>query len=198
MIIQPTTDTSVVAKLVAVAVRAALITKEVDAMIVPTVSSPRAAAPVAPIDCLQITIREFAVTAVVETVAVPPTRVTLPKLLAPAVIVVPTLVERILLPAVPRTRLPLVAVIAPNVAVREVVAVKEPVTAVLPVALPRLVAPVPPVPIDVTPAPDVLIFVVPVIAAPPELTVSPPAVAVRPVEAVKDPVTCVFPEALPI
>ena len=97
--------------------------KEVAATIVPTLKCPRAAAPVAPMDCLQMTIREFAVTAEVDTVAVPPAKATEPKELAPAAIVVATEVLSILLPAVPRTRLPLVAVIAPRVAVRVVVAV---------------------------------------------------------------------------
>jgi hypothetical protein len=67
----------------------------------------------------------------------------------------------ILLPAVPKTRLPLVAVMAPAVAVSVVDAVNEPVTAVFPVALPMLTAPVPPVPIVVTAAPLVLMVVVP-------------------------------------
>jgi hypothetical protein len=69
---------------------------------------------------------EFAVTAVVEIVAVPLTSVTVPKELAPAVVVEATEVERTLLPAVPKTKLPLVAVIAPDVAVSVVVAVIEP------------------------------------------------------------------------
>ena len=65
------------------------------------------------------------------------------------------------LPAVEATKFPLVAVIAPKVAVRVVEAVNEPVTAVLPVAFPMLTAPVPPVPIVVTAAPEALILAVP-------------------------------------
>jgi hypothetical protein len=71
-------------------------------------------------------ISEFAVTAVVATVAVPATKATEPNELAPAAVVVPTLVDEILLPAVPRTRLPLVAVMLPKVAVTVVVAAIEP------------------------------------------------------------------------
>jgi len=89
-------------------------------------------------------------------------------------------------------------VILPKVAVKVVEAVKDPVTAVLPLALPMLVAPVPPVPIVVTPAPELLIVVVPVIAAPPADTVRPPVVAVSPVDAVREPVTAVLPVAFPI
>ena len=48
MIIHPITDTSVVAKEVAVAVNAALITKDVFAEIVPILNIPKAAAPVDP------------------------------------------------------------------------------------------------------------------------------------------------------
>jgi hypothetical protein len=77
------------------------------------------------------------------------------------------------------------------VAVRVVDAVKDPVTAVFPVALPMLVAPVPPVPMDVTPDPLVLMLLVPV-------AVIPPVVATSPVEAVRLPVTAVFPVALPM
>ena len=62
----------------------------------------------------------------VATVAVPATNVTEPNALAPAAVVVPTLVLRILLPAVPKTKLPLVAVIAPAVAVNVVVAAIDP------------------------------------------------------------------------
>ena len=58
--------------------------------------------------------REFAVTAL-QYVAVPPTKVTDPNELAPAVVVVATLVLSILFPAVPKTRFPLVAVMAPEV-----------------------------------------------------------------------------------
>jgi hypothetical protein len=70
-------------------------------------------------------IMEFAVTAVVATVAVPLVRVTVPNELAPAAVPEPTLVLTILFPAVPRTRLPLVAVIAPEVAVIEPGATNE-------------------------------------------------------------------------
>ncbi len=96
------------------------------------------------------------------------------------------------------TKFPLVAVIAPDVAVRVVDAVKDPVTAVFPVAFPIATAPVPPVPIVVTAEPEVFMVVVPVIAAPPADAVTPPVVAISPVEAVRDPVTAVFPVALPI
>ena len=126
MIIQPTTETSVATAVVALAVVAAVITNEVPAVIVPIVNRPIGLAPVAPIDCLQVTIREAAVTAVVATVAVPPTRVTEPNELAPAAVVVPTLVLTILLPAVPNTKFPFVAVMLPSVAVSDVVVVKEP------------------------------------------------------------------------
>lgn len=100
-------------------------------------------------------------TAVVATVAVPATSVTDPNEFAPAAVVVPTLVLKTLFPAVPNTKFPFVAVIAPSVAVREVEAVREPVTAVFPVALPIFTAPVPPVPIVVTPAPDAFKLAVP-------------------------------------
>jgi len=102
------------------------------------------------------------------------------------------------LPAVEETKFPFVAVMFPSVAVRLVEAVRDPVTAVFPVAFPIFTAPVPPVPIVVTADPEVLMFVVPVMAAPPADTVSPPVVATRPAEAVKDPVTAVFPVAFPI
>jgi hypothetical protein len=72
----------------------------------------------------------------------------------------------------------------PSVAVKDVDAVNEPVMAVFPVAFPILVGPVPPVPIDVTPAPVVFIFVVPVIAAPPNVTVRPVAAVIVVVEAI--------------
>ena len=71
MIIQPTTETSEARGVVAVAGVAEKTTKDVPAVTVPTVISPTGAAPVAPRDCLQVTIKEFAVTAVVATVAVP-------------------------------------------------------------------------------------------------------------------------------
>jgi hypothetical protein len=130
---------------------------------------------------------EFAVTAVVATVAVPELRATVPNELAPAVVVEATEVLLSLLPAVPRTTLPLVAVMAPKVAVRVVVVVRLPVTAVFPVALPMLTAPVPPVPIVVTAEPVVLIPVVPVILAPPAVTVNPVAAVTEP-EKLGDPV----------
>lgn len=66
-------------------------TKEVEAVIVPTVSIPRAAAPVAPMSRRVRRTRELAVTLVVDMVAVPPTRVTEPIEFAPAAVVVPTL-----------------------------------------------------------------------------------------------------------
>ena len=66
------------------------------------------------------------------------------------------------LAAVDVTKFPFVAVIFPRVAVRVVDAVREPVIAVFPVALPIFTAPVPPVPMEVTAEPLVFIFVVPV------------------------------------
>lgn len=126
MISQPITDTSEAWRAVASAAWRALITKLVPLVIVPTLNIPRAAAPVAPIDCLQIWIKELVVTAVVATVTVPPTRVTEPIEFAPAAEVVPTLERTILLPAAVRTKLPFVAVMFPKVAVKEVVAAIEP------------------------------------------------------------------------
>ena len=97
---------------------------------------------------------ELAVTEVVETVAVPPTNVTLPKLLAPAAVVDATLVDRILFPAVPNTKLPFVAVIAPSVAVSVVAAVIEPnVALIFPADATRL-----PV-VTVSPVPAVIVVV---------------------------------------
>lgn len=115
-----------IARSVASAVFQALIMKLTPAVTVPIVSIPSAAAPVAPTVCLVNIIIEPAVTEVVAIVAVPPTRVTLPKLFAPAAVVVAVEVDMILLPAVPKTTLPFVAVIAPRVAVIDVVAVKAP------------------------------------------------------------------------
>jgi len=178
-------ETSVAARVVASEPDHALITNEVPATIVPTLNNPKAAAPVAPTDSLVRIMIEFAVTAVVEMVAVPPTRVTLPKEFAPAAVVLATLVDEILFPAVPKTRFPFVAVIFPRVAVNDVDEVKEPVTDVFPVAFPMFVAPVPPVPIVVTPEPELLIEVVPVIAVGPGVTVrevnvsAPPATLVQ-------------------
>lgn len=154
MIIQPIDETSVATKVVAVAVVTALITKLVPPVIVPIVNCPTGLAPVAPMDCLVSKIIEFAVTAVVATVTVPPTRVTLPKLFAPAAAVEPTLVERILFPAVPRTKFPFVAVIAPKVAVTVVAAVTDPKVEtrlpVLAVMFPVVaITPVAPVTVDV-------------------------------------------------
>lgn len=162
MIIHPILETSVVATAVASAVVKALIINDTPAEIVPTLICPRAAAPVDPGDCLVKIMIELAVTDVVAIVAVPDTSVTFPNELAPAVVVDATLELIILFPAVPKTKFPLVAVIAPRVAVNVVEAVNEPVTAVLPVVLPILTAPVPPVPIVVTPAPDALINAVPI------------------------------------
>jgi hypothetical protein len=159
--------------------------------------------PIVPPGVLWVTkILDAAVTAVVATVIVPAVIAAVVPIASDAAVVAWI---RILLPVLARFRLPFVAVILPRVAVRVVEAVKLPVTAVFPVALPRLTAPVPPVPMEVTAAPLVLIFVVPVIAAPPAVTVNPPAtavrppaVAVRPVEAVRDPVTAVLPVAFPM
>lgn len=154
MIIQPITDTSVVATEPEFAVTNELITKDVLATIVPTLNIPSAAAPVDPTDCLVSIIIELAVTAVVLIVAVPPTSVTVPNELAPAVVVDATFEETILFPAVPKTRLPLVAVISPNVAVNVVPAVTDPaVAAMLPVVA---VIPVPAV-IVVVAARDVVV-----------------------------------------
>ena len=120
-----------VALVVALAVTNALITKEVEAVIVPTDSMPKAAAPVDPGDILVRNMMELAVTAVVATVAVPITKVTVPNELAPAVVVDATEVLTSLLPAVPKTTLPLVAVIFPRVAVTVVPADNEPVVATI-------------------------------------------------------------------
>ena len=103
---QLTTDTSVVATAVALAVVKALFTNEVPLVIVPTVNIPRAAAPVDPMLCLDNQIKELEVTDVVDTVAVPEASVTEPHALAPADVVVPTLADKILLPAVWKLRLP--------------------------------------------------------------------------------------------
>ena len=81
-------------------------TNEVAFTIVPTLRIPKAAAPVDPTLILDKKINELDVTAVVATVAVPETRVTEPKELAPAVVVVPTLAERILLPDVTKFKFP--------------------------------------------------------------------------------------------
>jgi len=147
MIIQPITDTSVVATDPELAVTKLLITNDVAAVMVPTLNMPKAAAPVEPTDCLVSIMIELAVTAVVLIVAVPLTRVTVPKELAPAVVVEATLLDTILFPAVPRTKLPFVAVIAPRVAVRVVPAVTDPAVAtMLPV-------------VDVIPVPAVTVVV---------------------------------------
>lgn len=125
MITHPTTLTSVATRVFATAVVTALMTKLVALVIVPTLNIPTGLAPVAPIDCLQMKIKELVVTAVVDTVAVPPTSVTEPKELAPAVVVVPTLELMILFPAVPNVRLPLVRV-------KAALAVTAPVSAMPP------------------------------------------------------------------
>jgi len=147
-------ETSVVAKAVASVVDQALITNEVEAVIVPTERIPSAAAPVAPTLMRVKTMMEFAVTAVVATVAVPPTKVTLPKEFAPALVVEATLVLMILFPAVPKTKFPFVAVIFPRVAVMLVPALTAPAVAdILPVVA---VTPVPPVTVVVA-ARDVVV-----------------------------------------
>ena len=69
--------------------------------------------------------------------------------------------RRIPVPAAVATKFPSVVVIAPNVAVSVVEVVREPVTAVFPVAFPNDNVPVPPVAIDVAAAPVVFKFVVP-------------------------------------
>jgi hypothetical protein len=201
MIIQPIFDTSVATNAVASVELNALITNEVPLTIVPREIKPSAAAPVAPIVCLVNMTIEFVVIAVVATVAVPPTRVTVPNEFAPAVVVVATLVLMILFPAVPRTTLPFVAVIAPRVAVRVVLAVKDPVTAVFPVALPMLTAPVPPVPIVVTAAPEALMLAVPTCVRAARVVRPPVAVNVVPmtaevVTASEDPAVNVVVEAI--
>ena len=139
----------------------ALITNDDAGTIVPRVNTPKAAAPVAPTPCLHKRTKESAVMELVFTVAVPPTRVTVPIEFDPAVVLLATLVLIILFPEATRTKFPFVAVIFPAVAVKLVEAVKEPVTAVFPVAFPILTAPVPPVPIVVTAAPEALILAVP-------------------------------------
>jgi hypothetical protein len=93
-----------------------------------------------------------------------------------------------------------VAVIFPRVAVRVVEAVKEPVTAVFPVALPMFVAPVPPVPIVVTPAPEALMLAVPVWVNAAKVVNPPVAVRVVPMTAEvvterDDPAVNVVPDA---
>jgi hypothetical protein len=92
-----------------------LITKLVLAEIEATSNSPTAVAPLSGPRLRKI--NEAAVTALVATVAVPEARATDPKELAPAVVVLATLVLSSLFPAVPKTTLPLVAVILPRVAV---------------------------------------------------------------------------------
>lgn len=129
MISQPTTDTSVVANVVAFASVTELITKDTPAVLVPVVRFPTAAAPVAPIDSLHTRTRELAVKAVVLIVSVPPMRVAVPIELAPAAAPEPTLVRTILFPAAVRTKFPLVAVRLPVVAVSPVPAVIAPVEA---------------------------------------------------------------------
>jgi hypothetical protein len=109
MIIQPTEERSEVTLVVELAVVRALMTKLVPAVIVPIDNMPSGAAPVAPGDIRVSMMMELAVTAVVATVAVPNDRVTVPNELAPAAVVVATLVDMILFPATPRMRLPLVA-----------------------------------------------------------------------------------------
>jgi hypothetical protein len=126
MICQKTLDRSVATVVVALAVVAAVMTKETPATMVPTVNMPRGAAPVAPILILERIMRDDAVTEVVAIVAVPATRVTDPNEFAPAAVVVATLVLLSLLPAVPRTKFPFVAVIFPAVAVTVVVAAIDP------------------------------------------------------------------------
>lgn len=176
----------------------ALITKDVDAVTVPIDNIPTGAAPVAPIDCRVSIIIEDAVTAVVDTVAVPLTKVTVPKELAPAVVVLATLVEMILLPAVPRTKLPLVAVMAPNVAVMLVAALTAPaeatifpVVAVIPVPA-VIVVPAFTAPADATILPVVDVIPVPavtVVAA----DIEPRVEVIFPVEATMLPVVAVIP-----
>ena len=104
MIIYPTTDASVAKGVPGVACVAAKRTKLVPFTIVPTLKIPKAVD--APTPCLHVTIREFEVTDVDATVAVPDTKVTEPKLFAPAVVVVPTLALNILFPDVTKFRLP--------------------------------------------------------------------------------------------
>jgi len=140
----------------------------VPATIVPIVMSPNAVE--APTPCLHMTIKELAVTAVVATVAVPDTNVTDPKLFAPAAVVVPTEVLKILFPAVPNTKFPLEAVIAPNVAVSVVAEVMEPTVVVI------------------FPAEATIFPVVAVIPVPPTSVVV----------VVREPVINVFPVAFPI
>src|SRR5271156_278080 len=57
-------------------------------------------------------IREFAVTAVVATIAVPPTRATDPNELAPAAVLVPTFALKILFPEVTKFKFPVTFVLA--------------------------------------------------------------------------------------
>jgi hypothetical protein len=142
-------ETSVVARDVAFAVNHELITNEVPLTIVPTLRIPRAAAPVAPTVNLERKINELEVTAVVATVAVPATSVTEPKLLAPPVVVVATLADKILLPAVTKFKLP-VTLTFPEPALRLTAEldvacpiVTDPVVIAVPTATDPVVIPVP-------------------------------------------------------
>lgn len=101
-------ETSVPASDVALDIDHELITKDAPLDIVPILKAPSAAAPVAPTLIRVKIMIELEVTDVVDTVAVPPTRVTVPNELAPAAVVVPTFAERILLPDVWKFRLPVI------------------------------------------------------------------------------------------
>lgn len=90
----------------AFAVNQLFITNDVPLTIVPTLKIPNAAAPVEPTVNLDKKINEFVVTAVVATIADPPTKTTDPKLFATAAVVVPTFAESILLPEVTKFKLP--------------------------------------------------------------------------------------------
>ena len=73
---------------------------------VPTLNIPNAAAPVDPTETLDKYIKELEVTEVVLTMAVPPTKVTLPNEFATAAVVVPTFALKILLPEVTKFKFP--------------------------------------------------------------------------------------------
>jgi hypothetical protein len=120
------------------AVSHAFITKEVPFTIVPTESIPNAAAPVAPTVILVKNMIELEVTAVVETVAVPATRVTVPNELAPAVVVEATFALRSLFPEVTKLTFPVI-LIFPDPAFR----FSADVVLVVPIVIAFAAAPVP-------------------------------------------------------
>jgi hypothetical protein len=142
-------------------------------VIVPTDNIPKGAAPVAPIDNLLKKIKELDVTAVVLTVAVPPTKVTEPKLFAPAAIVVPTLALRILLPAVAKFKLPF-RLIFPDpalIVVVEVVLVEPIMTVLADAPFAIVTAFIPAAVAILTVAPAVVAFAIETVPAPAPLPI---------------------------